>query len=703
MEAPVLAQQQWEAVHERRARGQNISAISRELELDRKTVRSCLRQASWQPYRRAEAASVLDAHRQWLTERAAQVNHSARILWQELRAQRGFTGSYVIVRRAVAPLRLAASVAALTQARFETGPGEQAQCDWGQITVPLGGVRTEVHIFVTLGYSRRGFALGSLRERMGDLLAAHEAAFAHFGGRCEFLLYDRMRTVVLGTSEGRPRLNPTFAAFASHWGFTPRLCQPYRAQTKGKVESGVKYVKRNFVPGRVFRDLEDFNEQLAAWQVEIADLREHGTTHQRPIDRFAEESRALAPSAGHASFLQAMVRERVVAEDWLVSIDGNRYSVPFMLIGKAVQVVRQGGAWVIRHRGAVVAEHAVLAGRAIERAPRARSRSGGAQRATALLGASPIGSDGSVARRRGTRLRRLRAAVRRLTAGGHGMSKSTSKAASAATAAATMTTPAQLERLGEHLRKLRLLKSGERLEALLQHAAVHELPYAEFLEQVLGEEVAAKMSKNIAMRTAMARFPFGKPLETFEFDCQPSIDRKQVQQLASCHFIEHGDNVIVLGPPGVGKTHLAVSLGLKAIEAGYRVLFTTAANLIEKLTKAHAEGRPEEKLKLYTAPRLLIIDEIGYLPIDRVGANLFFQLISRRYERGPMVLTSNQSFGAWGEVFGDRVIATAILNRLLHHAVTMNIRGNSYRLKDRLKAGLVRSHEDNASQQGGEI
>jgi transposase len=307
---------------------------------------------------------VLDAHRQWLTERAPEVNYSARILWQELRAQRGFAGSYVIVRRAVAPLRLAASVAALTQRRFETGPGEQAQCDWGQITVPLGGVRTEIHVFVmTLGYSRRGFALGFLRERMGDLLAAHEAAFAHFGGRCEHLLYDRMRTVVLGTSGGKPRLNPTFAAFAAHWGFTPRLCQPYRAQTKGKVESGVKYVKRNFVPGRVFRDLEDFNEQLAAWQAEVADLREHGTTHQRPIDRFAGEARALVPTAGQPSFLQAMVRDRVVADDWLVAIDGNRYSVPFMLIGKTVQVVREGGSWVIRHRGAVVAEHAVLAGR----------------------------------------------------------------------------------------------------------------------------------------------------------------------------------------------------------------------------------------------------------------------------------------------------------------------------------------------------
>jgi DNA replication protein DnaC len=255
----------------------------------------------------------------------------------------------------------------------------------------------------------------------------------------------------------------------------------------------------------------------------------------------------------------------------------------------------------------------------------------------------------------------------------------------------------QIERLGEQLLKLRLLKSRERLEALLQQAAAEEVPYADFLERVLSEEVAAKTQKNVSMRTAMARFPFVKPLETFEFDYQPSIDKKQVQQLSTCHFIEHGDNLIILGPPGVGKTHLAVSLGLKAISAGYRVLFTTAANLITHLVRAQGEGRLEEKLKFYTTPRLLIVDEIGYLPIDRQGANLFFQLVTRRYERGPMILTSNQSFAAWGEVFGDRVIATAILDRLLHHAVTMNIRGNSYRLKDKLKSGLVRAEETTSS------
>jgi DNA replication protein DnaC len=154
-----------------------------------------------------------------------------------------------------------------------------------------------------------------------------------------------------------------------------------------------------------------------------------------------------------------------------------------------------------------------------------------------------------------------------------------------------------------------------------------------------------------------------------------------------------GNGQYVAVSPGVGKTHLAVGLGLKAIEHGYRVLFTTAAQMIATLTRALAENRLDERLKTYTVPRLLILDEIGYLPIDRAGANLVFQLISRRYEKGPMILTSNQSFGAWGDVFGDRVIATAILDRVLHHSVTLNIRGNSYRLKDKLKAGLVRSQE----------
>jgi transposase len=368
-ETDVIAEQHWRAIHERRGAGMNVSQIARELDLDRKTVRSALRRREWQPYRRkASGGTLLEAHRGWLAERAPKVHYSARILYQELTRERGFTGCYETVKLAVRPLRADAALAGLTQRRFETAPGEQAQCDWGQVTVPLGAQRTRLHVFVmTLGYSRRGFAMGFEGERMPDLLAAHEAAFVYFGGRCEQLLYDRMRTVVLGSTQdgsGKARLNSTFAAFAAHWGFTVRLCQPYRAQTKGKVESGVKYIKRNFVPGRSFRDLDDFNVQLLAWQREIADVRVHGTTHEQPIERFAVEASHLVPTTSQTSFLAAMVRDRVVPEDWLVSIDANRYSVPYRLIGQTVQVVREADRWVIRHRGEIVAEHVVLAGRA---------------------------------------------------------------------------------------------------------------------------------------------------------------------------------------------------------------------------------------------------------------------------------------------------------------------------------------------------
>jgi transposase len=352
-------------MHELRSVGTSVSEIARLTGVDRKTVRSCLRHSEWQPYRRESSGlTLLSAHMEWLAERAPRVQYSARILYQELCRDRGYSGGYDTVRNAVRPLRAEAAVASLTQLRFETGPGEQAQVDWGQVKVRFSGTPAVVHVFVmTLGYSRRAWVEGFTNERMGQLLAAHEHAFEHFGGVCAELLYDRMRTVVMGTVEGRPRWNPTFEAFAGHWGFAPRICRPYRAKTKGKVESGVKYVKRNFLPGRSFRDLADFNEQLYRWNAETADLRIHGTTHQRPIDRFADEATALATSAGHASFFQATMRERIVAEDWLVSIDANRYSVPWRLIGKTVQVVRSADRWRISFRGELVAEHPVLSGR----------------------------------------------------------------------------------------------------------------------------------------------------------------------------------------------------------------------------------------------------------------------------------------------------------------------------------------------------
>ena len=243
------------------------------------------------------------------------------------------------------------------------------------------------------------------------------------------------------------------------------------------------------------------------------------------------------------------------------------------------------------------------------------------------------------------------------------------------------------------MRQLKLVRIAEELPLLLQDASKREASYTELLQDLLSRELSAKQERHVAMKTTMARFPFQKSLESFDFKFQPSIEPKVIRELAAGRFIADADNVLLLGPPGVGKTHLAVGLGLRACALGYRTMFLTASSLVASLTRAHQENRLEEKLKLLVQPRLLILDEIGYLPLERLGANLFFQLVSRRYERGSMLITSNQSLAGWGQVFGDQILATAILDRLLHHSTILNIKGESYRLKEKRKSGLLTRSE----------
>jgi len=360
----MVHEDRWREIHRLAGAQTTVSEIARTLMLDRKTVRRCLRQVAWQPYERAASDTILTPHTAWLTTRAPEVDYSARILWQELRQHRAYAGSYETVKRWVRPHRDATLRAAATWTRFETPPGEQSQIDWGQAVVRLGGERVVRHIFVlTLGYSRRAFYEPCEHETLHDLLDAHERAFAYFGGHTREHLYDRPRTVCLGGQGDRVRWNGTFKAFADFWGFEPRVCRPYRAQTKGKVEAGVKYFRRNFLPGRTFRDDLDLREQVQAWMTTVADVRVHGTTHERPCDRFVLERPSLVSTTGHPSFLVEAEATRIVATDYLVSFETNRYSVPYGLIGHTVQVRRVGPDVVIRHRGTVVATHPVAAGK----------------------------------------------------------------------------------------------------------------------------------------------------------------------------------------------------------------------------------------------------------------------------------------------------------------------------------------------------
>lgn len=244
-------------------------------------------------------------------------------------------------------------------------------------------------------------------------------------------------------------------------------------------------------------------------------------------------------------------------------------------------------------------------------------------------------------------------------------------------------------RVVDHLQRLRLGHVAERLDAFLAEAARKEPTYLDFLDQLLRDELEAKQRTRIAMGVQIAHFPAVKTLDDFDFAFQPSLDQRLVRELATSRFVASAENLLLFGPPGVGKTHLAIALGRAAVEHGHSVLFVTATALLSALARAESEGQLVDKLTFFAKPKLLVIDELGYLPFEQRAAHLFFQLVARRYERTSTLITTNQLVTQWGTVFGDEVLAAAILDRLLHHSHTLLIQGDSYRLKQKRKAGLV--------------
>jgi DNA replication protein DnaC len=239
------------------------------------------------------------------------------------------------------------------------------------------------------------------------------------------------------------------------------------------------------------------------------------------------------------------------------------------------------------------------------------------------------------------------------------------------------------ERIKDNLLALNMKNTLDIIDNYLERAIADKINVVDVLDHILGTEAKAKKNRAVENQIMMSAFPFRKTIEMFDFSFQPSIDKTQIDELCTMRFIENKENVVFLGTPGVGKTHLAVSLGILAAQHRYSTYYINCNSLIENLNKAHYENRLPDRLKHYAKYKVLIIDEIGYLPLDIKGANLFFQLVAKRYEKNTTILTSNKMFSQWNEVFSDLTIASAILDRILHHCTVINIKGDSYRLKER--------------------
>ena len=548
--------------------------------------------------------------------------------------------------------------------RFETPPGRQLQFDWkeGMRLVDSEGEVFEFSVFTaTLGYSRKHRFIPVRSRTLDDLLSCLLATFTRLGGVPEECITDNMSCLV--TVSGRRRTRQERAwRFAREAGFELRLCAPRSPQTKGKDESANRFLNRLLAYGGEFTGWSGLAEAVARVEAQ-ANSEPNRTTGLPPDALFMREKESLRP-IGNLRLLESMVGDvsvQTVPPTMLVRAAGREWSVPRRCIGRRVSDARRPGRGEDGRRGGRRPRRRVRAVEAHQLRPRP-------------LRAGPRGEAGPGRRghRRG-RARQPRAArlARRGVMG------------AVAEGSPSIRAQANLSALGLH-------EMAASLPDYVRMVAAGERSFASALEEMTRVEVAAREARITNQRIRSSGFPYVKGLADFDWDFQPSVPRAEIEELATLRFVERAENVLFVGSPGVGKTHLAVALGIEAVRAGREVRFVDCARLVEDLEDASSRGILKKRLKYYAHSRLLIIDELGYLDVGSAGADLLFQLISTRYEQRSTIITTNVGISGWGRVFGDDVAASAIADRVCHHCHLVKITGRSYRLKDLPRDGPVK-------------
>ena len=690
------------------------------------------------PVRRPKLDGFTEIIDQWLREdlgQRAKQRHTAKRVFERLRDEHGFTGGYTIVKDYIREHRRRGREMFVP---LHHPPGH-AQADFGEATVVIGGVERTAHFFAfDLPHSDASFVRAYPAATAEAWVDGHVHAFAFFGRVPQSVLYDNDRCLVARILPDGTRKRATlFSGFLSHYLIRDRYGRPGKGNDKGAVEGLVGWARRTFmVPLPRFASWEDFNAWLEAQcrkrQAEI--LRGHAETIGARLARDLEAMADL-PAAPFDACDQATGR---VSSQALVRYKTNDYSVPVAYGHRDVWVrgyVDRGGdrlrrrdrrppPAVLRPRG-----HGLRPG-ALPAAAREEDRRPGSGGAAGRMGPAgrvpdPAPADGGADDQGGPPgvragaaaagdLRARRPACRGEDRAAHGRRRLRRRQAPGAVPGREAPAEARSRRLplsaarhrrpdlggqlhvpglggcgvtdapeillAHHLKTLKLPTFLREYEKLARQCAAEGLDHVRFLARLVELELIDRERRMIERRIKAARFPAVKSLDSFDFKAIPALNKMQVLELARCEWIERRENVIALGPSGTGKTHAALGLGLAACQKGLSVGFTTAAALVHELMEARDERRLLRLQKQMAGHKLLIIDELGFVPLSKTGAELLFELISQRYERGATLITSNLPFDEWTETFGSERLTGALLDRLTHHVTILEMNGDSYRL-----------------------